>query len=329
MKTILVLTGAAGFIGYNFLAHFVTTATYSKYSSIILIDKMGYATTYNDKAYRKIVASHGKLLPYEMNINDLQADQGEPDVHYDILNFASNSHVDNSIITPSAIYYDNVNIPARLIDHFGMSRIRKFVQISTDEVYGDLDYSLKDNFDMWFKPDSPFLPNNPYAASKAAQDCYLRSMEHTFGMNVVTVRMANQFGSWQHPEKMLPATIGRILSNQSIKIYGEGKNIRQWTPVSQTVNHIRNILETENATTIHLGADQSLLTNNSVVEMWRKIMLYKYRIESKVEYIIDRKGHDKMYAIQPTLKYAYTNLDKEFEETLAHYVDREEHYKRE
>jgi dTDP-glucose 4,6-dehydratase len=182
---------------------------------------------------------------------------------------------------------------------------------------------------MWFKPDSPFLPNNPYAASKAAQDCYLRSMEHTFGMNVVTVRMANQFGSWQHPEKMLPATIGRILSNQSIKIYGEGKNIRQWTPVSQTVNHIRNILETENATTIHLGADQSLLTNNSVVEMWRKIMLYKYRIESKVEYIIDRKGHDKMYAIQPTLKYAYTNLDKEFEETLAHYVDREEHYKRE
>ena len=134
--------------------------------------------------------------------------------------------------------------------------------------------------------------------------------------------MANQFGPHQHYEKMLPATIQRVVSGEAIKIYGDGNNIRQWTPVTQTVKHIHDILlNTEvNNTTIHLGATHSLLTNNQVVDTWRRILKDKHQIDSKIEYIADRRGHDKMYAIQPTLLYSYTNLEKEFEDTISHYI---------
>lgn len=331
MKNILIVTGGAGFIGMNFVKHYIAFKHYiasNPFDAVIFIDKMGYATVQNKDLYHFHVSSNPSFVSIEDNINNLAGKSlpfGELGYapNFYVVNFASESHVDNSITTPAQVYNENACIPSNLVAALGLENIRKFVQISTDEVYGDLDYAFKDNYSKWFTPNSPFLPNNPYAASKAAQDCYLRSMQHTFGLNLVTVRMANQFGPYQHSEKMLPATIKRAVSGMPIKIYGEGKNIRQWTPVTQTVKHIYNILTTPsvNNTTIHLGAAQSLLTNNDVVDMWRKILKDNHGKDTTIQYIEDRKGHDKMYAIQPTLIYDYINLNKEFEDTIAHYVN--------
>jgi len=323
MKKILIITGGAGFIGFNFVKHFLPLRGYE---NVIFIDKMGYATKNNKSEYYRLTATSEKFINIEMNINNLYAfpiPNKVKNSEFDIVNFASESHVDNSISSPYSIYNDNACIVSNLISWAGKENISKFVHISTDEVYGDLDYNLKDDYSKWFKPDSPFLPNNPYAASKAAQDCYLRSMNHTFGLNVVTVRMANQFGPHQHHEKMLPATIKRAVGGLPIKIYGEGKNIRQWTPVSQTVKHIYNILMDDkvNNTTIHLGASQSLLTNNEVVDMWRGILKDNHNIDTTVEYIEDRKGHDKMYAIQPSVEYVYGNIKDEFVSSIDYYVN--------
>lgn len=328
MQNILIVTGGAGFVGFNFIKHYMSQK--SPYHSTIFIDKMGYATIFNRDSYRAIIKSSNDFISIENNINNLNGvtlPYGMTYIFgkYDIVNFASESHVDNSISSPSEVYNDNACIPSNLIAWIGLRNIRKFVNISTDEIYGDLDCSLKDDYSRWFTPESPMLPNNPYAASKAAQDCYLRSMKHTFGLNLVTVRMANQFGPHQHPEKMLPATIYRILRDMPIKIYGNGKNIRQWTPVTQTVKHIYSILtdDTVNNTTIHLGAAQTLLTNNEVVDIWRKILKNKYGKDSAIQYIEDRKGHDRMYAIQPTLSYAYSNVNEEFESAIDSYAEGE------
>jgi len=321
MKNTLIVTGGSGFIGFNFVKYFLPLNTYDY---VVFIDKMGYATKYNKDEYRKLVVSD-KIFSIEEDINKLCISHNTREMSdsiYDIVNFASESHVDNSIATPSKIYNENATIPSSLVDWVGIKNIRKFVHISTDEVYGDLDYSYRNDYSKWFKTESPMLPNNPYAASKAAQDCYLRSLNHTFGLNLVTVRMANQFGPHQHSEKMLPATILRAVNKLPIKIYGSGNNIRQWTPVSQTVRHIYDILTdaTINNTTIHLGAAQSLVTNNEVVDIWREILKDKYHIESSIEYIEDRKGHDRMYAIQPTLTYDYSNIREEFESTIDYYI---------
>jgi dTDP-glucose 4,6-dehydratase len=323
MKIGLIITGMAGFIGFNFLLK--TSGEFHKhYDKIISIDKMGYATQHNRESYISLCKGL-EIECYNVNINDIyKITKFSQEFTWDILDFASESHVDSSIKNPASLFNENSTLPSNLLSAFeDMKSIRKFVHISTDEVYGDLDYALKDNYSQWFTPKSPFLPNNPYAASKAAQDCYLRSLQHTFGLNLVTVRMANQFGPYQHSEKMLPATIKRAVSGMPIKIYGEGKNIRQWTPVTQTVKHIYDILADVNVnnTTIHLGAAQSLLTNNEVVDMWRKILKDKHGRDTTIQYIEDRKGHDKMYAIQPTLIYDYKNLNEEFESAIDHYVN--------
>jgi len=334
MKKILIVTGGAGFIGFNYLSYIISNNFFIHYDEVHLIDKLGYATKYNKNWYMELIGSITKPKIFNVindinNLSEYPINKTDINLAYiiDIVNFASQSHVDNSIKTPNIIYEENTTIPSRLISYAGgVEHVRKFVQISTDEVYGDLPYDIKDNYNSWFSTTSPLLPNNPYAASKAAQDCFLRSMAHTFGLNLVTVRMANQFGPYQHVEKMLPASILRAVRGETIKIYGEGKNIRQWTPVTQTVQHIKNILKSENNTTIHLGAKQTLLSNNEIVEMWRKILFDKYKLKTTVEYIEDRKGHDKMYAIQSSENYTYDNIQKEFEKSIKHYVKNAKHY---
>lgn len=331
MSNVLILTGCAGFIGLNFLKYALGKKIVEDYDAVVSIDKLGYATQYNEEEYRNICLENGiKML--HININELKKSAGTfkdfGECKYDVLNFASESHVDNSIEAPHEIFMENAGIPGNLITVLGIERINKWIQISTDEIYGEL--PLNAEYEDWFQADGNFHPNNPYSASKASQDMFLMSMQHTFGLNLQFIRLANQFGPWQHPEKMLPVTIIRSLAGDSIKIYGDGSNIRQWTPVRQSVKVIYEQLKNDSTNTVLIAKKYTpLINNNDVVEIWRGILKNKHDIETTTEYIEDRKGHDTMYALQTTEavdEMFDTTLVAEFEATIDHYVKYKDHY---
>ena len=339
MKKVLVLTGMAGFIGMNLLKALVKENTLLRsYSDIISIDKMGYATTCNSLEYYKICYLNC-IISVDENINDLNAPNVinrlcfRPDklndVRYDVVSLASESHVDNSIKNPYGIFVENVNIPVSLVQWLGITNINKYVHISTDEVYGDLPIDCK--FEDWFDLDSPLHPNNPYSASKAAQDCFLLSLKHTFGLNLKMIRLANQFGPYQHPEKMLPATILRAIQGQPIKIYGKGLNVRQWTPVVDSVNVIIDVISGKiNDNLTHIANIVGAINNNDVVEIWRDILEKDFKIFTTTEFIEDRKGHDLMYAIKTTVDVnkCFSSNNSRFMETIAHYIMNKDNYLR-
>ena len=328
----LILTGCAGFIGFNFLKHALASGVAEEYDNVYSIDKLGYAAFYNIKEYEELCDAnniHCVSMPIA-NLADgyvFTFDSDEEKV--DVLNFASESHVDRSIDSPSSIFMENAAIPSQLIDAIGVDRINKWIQISTDEVYGELPLDTESS--KWFKVGDNFHPNNPYSASKAAQDMYLLSMEHTFNLNLQFIRLANQFGPHQHPEKMLPATIIRAFKGESIKIYGTGDNIRQWTPVTHSVKVIYDQLMNDSVETVFIAKMYvPLLTNNEIVEAWRSELLNQYNVTTEIEYIEDRKGHDTMYALQTTEEvdavFLETTLEQEFAATIKFYHDNLERY---
>lgn len=339
MKKVLVLTGMAGFIGMNLLKALVKEYNIlHSYSDVISIDKMGYATKYNSLEYYKI-CDLNCIISIDENINDLNAPNvgnrlcyrpdRVKDVQYDVVSLASESHVDNSIKNPYGIFVENVNIPVNLVQWLGRENINKYVHISTDEVYGDLPVDC--TYENWFDLNSPLHPNNPYSASKAAQDCFLLSLKHTFGLNLKMIRLANQFGPYQHPEKMLPATVLRAVQGQPIKIYGKGLNVRQWTPVVDSVNVIMDVISGKiEADLTHIANIVGAVNNNDVVQVWRDILEKDFRIYTTTEFVEDRKGHDLMYAIKTNVevnKHFRTN-ETRFMETIAHYIMNKDNYLR-
>lgn len=340
----LLLTGCAGFIGLNFLEHFIKQN--HGYKKIYSVDKMGYATKYNRERYYSICADN-KINIIDFNLNEISGNLNIDKEKFHILNFASESHVDNSIKNPFGIFEENVMIPASCIRIVGgLEYVDKFVHISTDEVYGEIPLEEIRNFDKWFKTDTSIKPNNPYAASKASQDCFLMSLKHTFGINVKFIRLANQFGPYQYLEKMCPATFLRVLNGKSIKIYGEGKNIRQWTPVVDSVKIIYDALSGilddcfEN-NVLHISkyekidGNQKLYNNNEIVRLWEELLKEYIREKGYLlciskEYIEDRKGHDTAYALQTHPKiqeYFKVSIRQRFKETLNHYCENERIYK--
>ena len=335
----LVLTGCVGFIGINLLEHLITDRKdiLSRYKSVISIDKKGYAAEYNTSHYYDLAklfdAAKIKFVDIESDINskDFQTRKipHETGDTFDIVDLASSSHVDNSIKDPYSLYEQNASLPAHICKKFGLANIDNYIHISTDEVYGDIDYEAANNEKAWFRSTTPFAPGNPYSASKVAQDALLMSLQHTFGLNLRIIRMANQFGPWQHPEKMLPASILRSLAGEPIRVYGEGKNMRQWTPVRDTVKIIANIVDTpsEYGAVSHIAAPQKLESNIHWVEKWRSV-LFKNGIDSSLKYVEDRKGHDKVYALADCVKWGadYPSIEARFEETIKWYIDNKERF---
>jgi len=323
MEKILILTGCSGFIGYNFLQEFVKRER-KNYIKIISIDKLGYATEHIKEEYLKLCEQYD-IFPINSNIHDIcTLKYFVNETLIDILDFASESHVDNSIKTPSIMFKENSLIPAKVIDLFGVNKISKYYHISTDEVYGDIPLDQKGLID--FKTDSPYRPSNPYSASKVAQDAYLEAMARTFGLNVILIRMANQFGPYQYKEKMIPASLHRIFNGETIKVYGEGKNCRQWTYVKDTVKIINDIiynnikLEDKKYQIIHLADTNNLLDNNTIAN----ILLTKCKeFNPKIEYITDRPGHDMVYCLSVTKEiqdYYKTSFDIALDETIEYYL---------
>jgi dTDP-glucose 4,6-dehydratase len=329
----LILTGCAGFIGINFLKELYTSKEYKKYNNITSIDKMGYATVYNKNVYLDLcIKMDIDIVPFsakyfsEKSPEYFQVKADKYGKDFKVIDFCSESHVDNSIDKPFSIFHENSMIPAYIILHVGLDNISEYFHISTDEIYGDIDPKyLNDENRGWFYPSSQIKPSNPYSASKAAQDMYLQSMAHTFGLNLKIIRMANQFGPHQHHEKMIPASIKRVLNGEPIKIYGNGENYRQWTFVKHTVQAILDITETKKLfmnDIIHIADDNYLLNNNELVEILvSRLKMFGYN--PQIQYIEDRKGHDRMYrlkVIQNVQKYFTTNISKSIYDTIDHYI---------
>jgi dTDP-glucose 4,6-dehydratase len=318
MDKVLILTGMAGFIGMNVLKEMAKDENFIKsYKDVISIDKMGYATKYNDAEYKKICDLHCINI-INININDLPKSKYKleyKDVKYDILDMASESHVDNSILDPFSIYNQNTSIPAKLLEWIGKENwknIGTYYHISTDEIYSEIPLNKVNDDKNWFKIDDSFKPNNPYSASKAAQDCFLIAMRHTFGLNVKFIRMANQVGTFQHIEKMVPASTLRILKGEAIKIYGEGLNVRQWTPVNVTAKIIVDILREKVIFNdiLHIAYRYGIYNNNEISNLISECML-DFGYNAKIEYIEDRLGHDSAYALDTT-----PIVDEYFEEII-------------
>lgn len=343
MNKVLILTGCAGFIGIHFLEKLHGQ---HGFDYIISIDKMGYATEYNKAKYYELCDSVRSVYNIDCDINDVTQmkdlcnldkwtfiDDWKTTELY-ILDFASESHVDNSIADPFSIYTQNASLPANLLAWIGKDnwcRIKAYYHISTDEVYSEL--SLADAYDesLWFKTSNNLIPNNPYSASKAAQDCFLMSLRHTFKLPVKFIRMANQFGIRQHPEKMLPASILRALNGDTIKVYGTGQNMRQWTPVDQTARIIVDILDEKIKfhDVIHIANRNGLYDNNTIVNILCKI-LDKKGITAKKEYVEDRKGHDLCYALHTNEEindcFRGIEFNKEIEKVVDFYIKNKKDY---
>lgn len=334
----LILTGCSGFIGFNWLkTAFIDKTLLSTYQVVVSVDKLGYAAEYNKELYKAVCKSLD-IVRVDANINDIDEmnsfynpqSQTECSHVWDVLDFASNSHVDNSIKDPYGLYTENASLPANLIKWIGShKKINHYIHISTDEVYGDIEINEAKHKTNWFTPNSPIKPSNPYSASKVAQDAFLHSMWKTFGMRVSIIRMANQFGKYQHPEKMLPASILRAVKGETIKVYGTGDNMRQWTWVGDTVKIIKNILWSplisENLEVYHISDERNLVSNNKIVELTTK-SLEELKITAKKEYVQDRLGHDKAYALVTSISNFEVSLEERIKELVKWYIENKDLY---
>lgn len=287
-KKVLV-TGGAGFIGGNFVQYMVNK--YPDYE-IYNLDLLTYAGD---------LIKH-KTIEGKKNYHFIKADIVDRDTilalfekeRFDyVTHFAAESHVDRSITNPEIFVRTNVLGTQVLLDAAKTIGVTKFLHVSTDEVYGELDF----DFTSFFTEDSPIQPNSPYSASKASSDMLVRAFHHTYGLPINITRCSNNYGPYQFPEKLIPLTISRVLNDQKIPIYGDGKNIRDWLHVFDHCAAIDLVLHKgENGEVYNIGGHNER-TNLEVV---RTIINILGKSEDLIEFVPDRLGHDKRYAIDPT-----------------------------
>lgn len=211
-----------------------------------------------------------------------------------LVNFAAESHVDRSITSANEFITTNVLGTQVLLDCARERRVKRFIQISTDEVMG----SLSENGSTFFTEDSPLTPNSPYAASKAAAEHLVRAAHHTFGMDAVITRCGNNYGPRQFPEKFLPLMIANAMNDESIPVYGDGKNVRDWIYVEDHCRAIIRIIESgRSGASYNIGA-RNERTNIAVV---KSVLNALGKPHSLIKFVKDRPGHDRRYAIDSSL----------------------------
>ena len=289
MKNIMI-TGAAGFIGANFVELMV-----KKYDGIykfVVYDKLTYAGNIHnlDNVIDKITFVKGDICDYDQVMETLKKYDIDAIVH-----FAAESHVDNSIKNPFIFTKTNVLGTHTLLEAarqvWGEGSSNKFVHISTDEVYG----SLKE--DGYFTETSPIKPNSPYSASKASSDLIALAYSKTFNMNVSVTNCSNNYGPYQHHEKLIPHMISLALKDEKLPVYGEGLNIRDWLYVEDHCEAIDLVLHKGRK-----GERYNICGHNEKrnIEIVKLILNRLGKPESLIEHVTDRKGHDYRYAIDPT-----------------------------
>jgi dTDP-glucose 4,6-dehydratase len=288
MKNILV-TGAAGFIGSNFAEFMINK--HPDYN-IVVFDKLTYAGNMDNlkKVQDKITFVQGDICDLEKVTETFEKYNIDSVVH-----FAAESHVDNSIKTPFIFTQTNVIGTHTLLEVakrvWGEGSPNKFVHISTDEVYGTL------GEEGYFTEKSPIQPNSPYSASKAGSDLIALAYHETFKMNVSVTNCSNNYGPYQHNEKLIPHMIKLALNDEKLPVYGEGLNIRDWLYVEDHCEAIDLVLHNGKA-----GERYNIGGHNEKrnIEIVKLILKHLNKPESLITYVEDRKGHDYRYAIDPT-----------------------------
>lgn len=311
----LLITGGAGFIGSNFVQYMVKQ--YPKYN-LVNIDALTYAGNLSNlddiKEHPNYTFIQGNITDTDLIMNTIQKHNIEAIIH-----FAAESHVDRSILDPGVFIETNVQGTLTLLNAAKVCGVRKYVQVSTDEVYGSLGEI------GYFTEDSPIAPNSPYSASKAGADLLVRSYHETYGLNVNITRCSNNYGPYHFPEKLIPLMITNGVDGEDLPIYGDGKNIRDWLHVYDHCAAIDLVLHNGKPGEVYNVGGHNERTNNEIVQtIVEALDLPKERIK----YIEDRLGHDKRYAIDPTKiealgwKPVYT-FDTGLKETIEWYLNNE------
>lgn len=245
-----------------------------------------------------------------------------------VINFAAESHVDRSILDPSIFVQTNVQGTVVLMDACRQYGVKRFHQVSTDEVYGDLPL---DRPDLFFTEQTILRPSSPYSSSKASADFFVQAYHRTYGMDVTISRCSNNYGPYQFPEKLIPLMISRGLAEDKLPVYGTGENVRDWLHVKDHCIAIDLIVRHGKAGEVYNVGGHNERTNLEVVKTILKVL---GKSEDLIEYVTDRLGHDKRYAIDPRKieqelgwKPIYT-FDTGIRETIEWYLNHKEWWER-
>ncbi len=286
----LFITGGAGFIGSNFIRYILTKHNSYK---IVNFDKLTYAgnlqnlvdveKTFSDQ-YQFI---HGDICDKDKLISIFEEEKFDA-----IINFAAETHVDRSIIDSDIFIQTNIIGTKVLLDTAMKYDVPKYIQISTDEVYGSLGPDGK------FTEDSPLSPNSPYSASKASADMLVNSYYKTYDLPVMITRCSNNYGPYQFPEKLIPLMIMNASEGKPLPIYGDGNNIRDWIYVDDHSSAVQSVLEKGKPGKVYNIGGDCEMENIDVVET---ILSKMNKSKDLIEYIKDRPGHDKRYAMDYSL----------------------------
>ena len=282
----LFITGGAGFIGSAFIRLILKERpTYQ----IINFDALTYAGNLDNLA--DLDTGRHQFVRGDIAVKE-QVMASLPEEADAIVNFAAESHVDRSILSAHEFLRTNIIGTQVLLDAARERKVKRFLQVSTDEVMGSLEGE-----DDFFTEESPFSPNSPYAASKASAEHLLRAAKHTFGLDTVTTRCGNNYGPRQFPEKFLPLAISNALNDESIPVYGDGGNVRDWIFVDDHCEAILRALENGVSGAVYNIGARNQRRNIDVVESLLELL---GKPKTLIRFVKDRPGHDRRYAINPT-----------------------------
>jgi len=316
----ILVTGGSGFIGSHFIEEFLKRDDVTK---LYNLDANTYAANKNlpfdkDSRYQKLTMdiSSAAFSSYKSYFESLSLDY--------VVHFAAESHVDNSITGPRKFIDTNIIGTFNLLENLKQTNIKKFIHISTDEVFGSL--NIKDNpFDI----DSPYRPNSPYAASKAASDLLVRSYFKTYKFPSIITNCSNNFGPRQFPEKLIPLAINKLKVKEAIPVYGTGENIRDWIYVKDHVNAIIRVMQDGIVGKQYLIGGDNEISNSDLIQTIKDV--YEELTQTKVEWewykhVEDRKGHDYRYAInnwelnQEFPDFKLSNFRQSLKDTVQSYL---------
>ena len=285
-----LVTGGAGFIGSNFL-HYMTE-TYPS-DEFVCLDALTYAGNYENL---KPIENRGnfKFVHGDIRDNELVDRIFEEEKFDIVINFAAESHVDNSIKNPNLFADTNILGTMVLLNASKKYGVKRYHQVSTDEVYGDLPL---DRPDLLFTEDTPIHTSSPYSASKAGADLQVLAYARTFGLPVTISRCSNNYGPYQFPEKLIPVVISKALNNESIPVYGKGENVRDWIHVHDHNTGVDMIVRNGKPGNVYNLGGHSERTNLEVV---KTILKQLGKSENLITFVTDRPGHDRRYAIDST-----------------------------
>lgn len=313
----VLVTGGAGFIGSNFI--FYMLKTYPSYR-IICVDKLTYA---GNLSTLTSVMTNPNFRFVKADICDRKAinqlfEEEKPDM---IVNFAAESHVDRSINNPGIFLETNILGTDVLMDACLKYGIKRYHQVLTDEVYGDLPL---DRPDLLFTETTPLHPSSPYSSSKAAADLLVLSYFRTYGLPVTISRCSNNYGPYQYPEKLIPLMIVNALNNQQLPVYGNGQNVRDWLYVEDHCRAIDLVIHKGREGEVYNIGGHNEMANINIVKLICKEL---GKSEDLITYVADRKGHDLRYAIDPTKIYTElgwlpeTKFANGIKKTIQWYLD--------